>query len=87
MVNAGAGHEIERDAALRARIEAALDTVRPYIRGDGGDVWFVKAEGGVAYVQMVGACGGCSMSYATLKEAIEASVVAACPEITRVEAV
>ena len=70
---------------LEARIEAALDEVRPGIRRDGGDVWLVHVREGVAYVQMIGACGGCAMVTATLRGAIEATVVARCPEIERVE--
>jgi len=72
--------------ALRTRVDAALDQVRPMIAADGGDVWLIKIEGPVAFVQMLGACGGCAMSTETLKGAIEASIVAACPEIERVEA-
>ncbi len=70
---------------LRERVEAALERVRPGIRADGGDVWLMNIEGGTAFVQMVGACGGCAMSTATLKFAIEQSVLADCPEIERVE--
>jgi len=75
----------ENGTALRERVEAALEDVRPGIRADGGDVWLVKVEAGVAYVQMVGACGGCAMVNATLKLAIEQRVTAVCPEISRVE--
>jgi len=72
-------------AGLRERVEAALESVRPGILADGGDVWLIRIEDGTAYVQMVGACGGCAMSTATLKLAIERAVKAACPEIERVE--
>ena len=51
----------ENGTALRERVEAALDDVRPGIRADGGDVWLIKIEDATAYVQMVGACGGCAM--------------------------
>jgi Fe-S cluster biogenesis protein NfuA len=70
---------------LRERVQAALDRVRPGILADGGDVWLIRIEDGTAYVQMVGACGGCAMSTATLKFAIEHAVREACPEIERVE--
>lgn len=70
---------------LEARINAALDEVRPGIHRDGGDVWLIRVDGPVALVQMVGACGGCAMAMSTLKGAIEATVVARCPEIERVE--
>jgi Fe-S cluster biogenesis protein NfuA len=70
---------------LDARIRAALDEVRPGIVRDGGDVWLIRVEEPVAFVQMVGACGGCAMATATLKGAIETAVRARCPEIEHVE--
>ena len=70
---------------IESRIEAALDRIRPAIRQDGGDVWLVKVEHDVAYVQMIGACGGCPASHVTLKGGIEAVVLENVPEITAVE--
>jgi Fe-S cluster biogenesis protein NfuA len=67
------------------RIEAALDRIRPAIRRDGGDVWLIKVDDAVAYVQMIGACGGCPASNATLKDGIEAVVREDVPEIRAVE--
>ncbi len=69
---------------VEARVEAALDKVRPLIQGDGGDVWLVRVEGATAYVQMLGACGGCAASNMTLKGAIEAVVCSDVPEIKEV---
>jgi Fe-S cluster biogenesis protein NfuA len=74
----------ETKPSLAERINAALDKVRPGIAMDGGEVWLVKAEDGVAYVQMLGACGGCPASTMTLKGAIEAIVTADVPEIREV---
>ena len=71
-------------ASVEERVNAALDKVRPGIAMDGGEVWLVKVEDGVAYVQMLGACGGCPASTMTLKGAIEAIVVAEVPEIKEV---
>ena len=67
------------------RIEAALDRIRPAIRRDGGDVWLIKVDDAVAYVQMIGACGGCSAAHMTLKGGIEAVVREDVPEIRAVE--
>jgi Fe-S cluster biogenesis protein NfuA len=78
-------HEAPSAPSLSQRIEAALDRIRPAIHMDGGDVWLIKVEDGIAYVQMLGACGSCAMSTATLKGAIEAAIVADCPEIRAVE--
>jgi Fe-S cluster biogenesis protein NfuA len=70
---------------LFERVNAALDTVRPFIQGDGGDVWLIKIEADVAYVQLIGACGGCAASTSTLKHAVEAAVKERCSEIASVE--
>ena len=69
---------------VEERVNAALDKVRPGIAADGGEVWLIKVEEGTAYVQMLGACGGCPASTMTLKGAIEAVVVADVPEVTQV---
>ncbi len=74
-------------ATVEDRIETALDRIRPAIRRDGGDVWLIKVEDDVAYVQMIGACGGCPASNATLKGGIEAVVREDVPEIRVVEQV
>lgn len=71
--------------ALDARVESALDEIRPAIHRDGGDVWLIRVSDNVAYVQLIGACGGCPMSNSTLKEGIERIVRERCPEITAVE--
>ncbi len=72
---------------LEERVNAAIDKVRPAIHRDGGEVWLIKVENGIALVQMLGACGGCAMSNATLKMAIEHVVKTDCPEISAVEQV
>jgi Fe-S cluster biogenesis protein NfuA len=72
---------------IESRIEAALDRIRPMIRRDGGDVWLIRVDGDVAYVQMIGACGGCPASNSTLKGGIEAVVREDVPEIRTVEQV
>jgi Fe-S cluster biogenesis protein NfuA len=69
---------------VEERVNAALDKVRPGIAMDGGEVWLIRVEGTTAFVQMLGACGGCPASNITLKGAIEAVVTADVPEITEV---
>jgi len=76
--------ETVRDESVEARVNRALDKVRPAIAADGGEVWLIKVEAPTAYVQMLGACGGCPASTMTLKGAIEAVVTADVPEVTEV---
>jgi Fe-S cluster biogenesis protein NfuA len=70
--------------SIEQRVNAALDKVRPGIQADGGEVWLIKVEDGTAFVQMLGACGGCSAANVTLKGAIELVVTADVPEIREV---
>jgi Fe-S cluster biogenesis protein NfuA len=72
--------------AIEERANRALDRIRPAIAADGGDVWLIRVEGETAYVQMLGACGGCPASHLTLKNGIEAVIREDVPEISAVVA-
>lgn len=54
-------------------IEEVLDSIRPAIQADGGDVEFLgfDEESGVVEVRLLGACESCPISMMTLKEGIE----------------
>lgn len=79
----GAGRSIQE------RIESALETIRPALHIDGGDVEFVEfdATDGVVRLRLVGACGPCPISSVTVKHGIERRIRAAVPEVTEVQAV
>ncbi len=85
--NANKSVKPEFDAALRERVEAALDVIRPAIEMDGGYVELGEITDGVAYVEMKGACGGCPSSMVTLKSGIERIIKDQVPEIKSVEAI
>ena len=73
---------------LLPRIEAALDTIRPYLKADGGDVRILEVTPtGLLKLEMLGACGTCPMSPMTLRAGVEDAVRRAVPEVTAVEAV
>jgi Fe-S cluster biogenesis protein NfuA len=78
---------VSTPAPLEERINTALDRIRPMIAADGGDVWLIRVENSTAYVQMLGACGGCAAAHLTLKNGIEAVVLEDVPEITAVESI
>ena len=52
-------------------IEDTLDKIRPFIQRDGGDVKFVDFIDGIVYVDMLGACEGCTLMDSTINEGIE----------------
>ena len=41
-------------------IKKVIHKLRPYLQRDGGDIEFIKFEDGIVYVQMHGACAGCT---------------------------
>jgi NifU-like protein len=65
------------------RIEAVLDSVRPTLQRDHGDVELVDVDGRQVYVKMRGACAGCQMAAVTL-EGIQERMVEALGEFVRV---
>ena len=71
---------------MRERVEKALETIRPALQADGGDVELVDVIDGVVKVKLKGACGSCPMSQLTLTRGVEATIKKAVPEIKRVEA-
>jgi Fe-S cluster biogenesis protein NfuA len=73
--------------SLLERVEAALDTIRPYLETDGGNVSVAEiTPDNVVKLQLLGSCGSCPMSIMTLKAGIEQAILKAVPEITAVEA-
>ncbi len=70
------------------KVELALQTIRPYLEADGGDVSLVEiVDGNTAMVELKGACSTCSMSKMTMKAGIEETIKRAVPEITIVKAI
>jgi Fe-S cluster biogenesis protein NfuA len=74
------------EADLRSRVEQVLDTIRPYIQGDGGDLELVDIVGGMVQIRLAGACVGCMHSMMTLQAGVERMLKEALPEIKGVEA-
>lgn len=73
---------------LREKVLDALESVRPYLKADGGDVELVDIkEDVIVEVRLTGACVGCPMSQMTLRAGIERALMRDVPEIKRVEAV
>ena len=72
---------------ILARVEKAIDQIRPYLEADGGDVRIVDIdENGKVTFELLGACGSCPMSHMTLKAGVEEAIKRTVPEITSVVA-
>ena len=67
---------------LLQRIESALDTMRPFMMADGGNVELIGVDDSmIAEVKLVGSCGSCNMSHMTMKAGVEEAVLKSVPEL------
>jgi Fe-S cluster biogenesis protein NfuA len=73
---------------LMSRVESALDTIRPYLVADGGNVRIVDiTDDMVVQLELLGSCGSCPMSMMTLKAGVEQAIIKEVPEIRAISAV
>ena len=70
------------------KITKAIESIRPYLIADGGDVEIVKiTKDLVVKVRLKGACSGCPFSVQTLRAGIEQAIRKEVPEIKELVAV
>ena len=74
---------------LEEKIKKAIETIRPSLQMDGGDVHFVNFDekSGMLKVELMGQCAHCPMSSITLKQGIEVEIKKAVKEVKEVRAV
>ena len=71
---------------VRARVEQALERVRPYLGSHGGNVELLDVtDDGVVALRLPGSCDGCASTAQTLKLAVERAIEAAAPEVVRID--
>jgi Fe-S cluster biogenesis protein NfuA len=66
-------------------VKKVLETIRPALQADGGDVELVDVSAdGIVKVRLTGACGHCPMSTMTLKMGIERTLKEQVPGVKEV---
>lgn len=72
----------------REQIQEVLESIRPALRSDGGDVEYIDfdADAGVLQLRFLGACGDCPISDVTLRQGIERRILTAVPQVREVRA-
>ena len=73
--------------SMKEEVEEVLETLRPMLMQDGGNVELVDIDDGVVKLRLVGACSSCSSSTMTLKMGIEKALKKAIPMVRCVEAI
>lgn len=73
--------------AITVRIARALDGVRPFLAGHGGDVELLEIDErvGAVRLRLLGSCDGCPSSAITLRTTVERAIVDAAPEIVIID--
>ena len=80
-------HKTQKEE-MNVRVESALESIRPHLLVDGGNVELVEVTDDMrVLIRWVGMCESCSMSAMTLKAGISEAVRSKIPEIISVEAV
>lgn len=70
---------------LYNKVQQALDSIRPYLEADGGNVEVVEITADqVLKIELKGACKTCNMSHMTMKSGIEETIRRAVPEIKEI---
>jgi Fe-S cluster biogenesis protein NfuA len=73
---------------LHQKVEEALNTIRPYLEADGGNVAVVEITSeNILKLELTGACKTCNMSHMTMKAGIEETIKRSVPEIRSIVAV
>ena len=78
---------VEKEA-LKAKVEGALESMRPYLRSDGGDVRLHDiTDELVVQLELMGSCETCEMSTMTMKAGLEQAIKRVAPEVREVKAI
>jgi Fe-S cluster biogenesis protein NfuA len=73
---------------LKSKVEEALESIRPYLQADGGNVQLIELTDDLTVkLELLGACKSCSMSTMTMKAGIEETIKRSVPEIKSVVAI
>ncbi|WP_456381477.1 NifU family protein [Hydrogenimonas sp.] len=59
------------DEDIYMAVKHHLPSVVEYVKGHGGDIELLGVKNGNVYIQLTGACHGCSMSLMTTKMVVE----------------
>ena len=72
---------------MKEEVESVLETLRPQLMQDGGNVELVDIDDGIVRLRLVGSCSSCSSSLMTLKMGIERALKKAIPMVRCIEAI
>ncbi len=69
---------------MRDKIKKFIDTLKPAINSDGGDLEFISYQDKVVKIRLLGACVGCRLAGTTLNGYIREEILNHFPEVNDV---
>jgi Fe-S cluster biogenesis protein NfuA len=73
---------------MENEIQKALNSIRPYLQADNGDVELIDvSDDGIVKVRLLGSCQDCPLSVMTLRAGIEKAIMKEVPSVRRIESV
>lgn len=78
----------EKANAMKEKVTSAIETIRPMLQRDGGDIQLIDVDEatGIVKVALQGACACCPHAAQTLKLGVEARLKEEIPEVKEVVA-
>lgn len=71
---------------IEEKVKNVIETIKPILESDGGNINFVKYENNIVYISMGGSCAMCGFLGNTL-EGIELAIKSEVPEVEKIELV
>jgi len=72
------------EESIETKVKKALESIRPFLNNDGGDIELVEIKDNKVYVRLLGNCSGCHISSSTIKLGVETTVKQHVPSIESV---
>ncbi|MGP1500966.1 NifU family protein [Bergeyella cardium] len=76
--------DLEEHEETVTRVLEALESIRPFLHKDGGDIELIDVVDDKVYVRLLGNCNGCPVSFSTMKLGVETTIKQMAPEINEV---
>ena len=66
---------------MKEQVKELIESIRPFLIQDGGDIEFLRIEDNYVYIKLTGACKNCLYQDGTISYGIEALIKDKIPEI------
>lgn len=67
-----------------SKIRDIIDTLRPFLISEGGNIEFIKLENNIIYIKMLGTCASCEYIDYTITDVILSAIKEEIPTIEKI---